>query len=115
MIELKASAAALSRADPIRPMDWVTPRVHPLSEAVTNRIIQIARQYERAVREVVARHGISLGDAEVVLTLAHSEQPHPTPGELAKAFQITAGSMTTRLTRLERAGYIERRINRTTG
>jgi DNA-binding MarR family transcriptional regulator len=87
------------------------PTANPLIDAVTNRIVQIARQYERAMREVVARHGISLGDAEVLFTLAHREPPHPTPGELARTFQITPGSMTTRLTRLESAGYIERRID----
>lgn len=87
------------------------PAADPLTEAVTNRIVQIARQYESAMRDVVSRHGISLGDAEVLFTLAHSERPHQTPGELAKIFRITPGSMTTRLGRLERAGYIERRID----
>jgi DNA-binding MarR family transcriptional regulator len=87
------------------------PTADPLIEAVTKRIVQITRQYERAMRQVTARHGISLGDAEVLFSLAHSERPHQTPGELAKTFQITPGSMTTRLTRLERVGYIERRID----
>lgn len=87
------------------------PTADPLIEAVTKRIVQITRQYERAMREVTARHGITLGDAEVLFSLAHSESPHHTPGELARAFQITPGSMTSRLARLERAGYIERRID----
>src|SRR5215831_534830 len=89
------------------------PTADPVLEAVTKRIVQITRQYERAMREVTARHGISLGDAEVLFTLAHSESPHHTPGELARTFQITPGSMTTRLARLERAGYIERHIDPT--
>jgi DNA-binding MarR family transcriptional regulator len=89
------------------------PTADPVLEAVTKRIVQITRQYERAMREVTARHGMSLRDAEVLFSLAHSESPHQTPGELANRFQITPGSMTTRLTRLERAGYIERRIDPT--
>ena len=89
------------------------PTADPVLEAVTKRIVQITRDYERAMREVTARHGISLGDAEVLFTLAHSQSPHHTPGELARTFQITPGSMTTRLARLERAGYIERHIDPT--
>ena len=89
------------------------PTADPVLEAVTQRIVQITRQYERAMREVTARHGISLGDAEVLFTLAHSQSPPHTPGELARTFQITPGSMTTRLARLERAGYIERHIDPT--
>src|SRR5215471_17237604 len=89
------------------------PTADPVLEAVTKRIVQITRHYERAMREVTARHGISLGDAEVLFTLAHSQSPQHTPGELARTFQITPGSMTTRLARLERAGYIERHIDLT--
>lgn len=87
------------------------PTADPVLEAVTHRIVQITRQYERAMREISAHHGISLGDAEVLFTLAHSKTPHHTPGELARTFQITPGSMTIRLARLERAGYIERHID----
>ena len=42
------------------------PTADPDLEAVTNRIVQITWQYERAIREVTARYGISLGDAEVL-------------------------------------------------
>jgi DNA-binding MarR family transcriptional regulator len=84
----------------------------PVTEAVIARIAQIARQHERVMREVTARHGVSLADCEVMFYLAHDDSGKPhTPGYLAKAFQITAGSMTSRLDRLERGGYIERRID----
>lgn len=87
------------------------PTADPVTEAVTKRIVQIARQYERAMREVTARHGVSVADCEVIWHLAHSESTQHTPGQLAKAFQVTAGSMTSRLDRLERAGYIDRSID----
>jgi len=84
----------------------------PLTEAVIARIVQIARQHERVMREVTARYGVSLADCEVIFHLAHDESGRPhTPGYLAKAFQITAGSMSSRLDRLERCGFIERRID----
>jgi DNA-binding MarR family transcriptional regulator len=84
------------------------PTADPVTEAATKRIVQIARQYERAMREVTAEHGVSLGDCEVIWHLAHGESSQHTPGYLAKAFQVTAGTMTSRLDRLERAGYINR-------
>jgi DNA-binding MarR family transcriptional regulator len=84
------------------------PTADPVTEAVTKRIVEIGRQYERAMHQVTAGHGVSLGDCEVVWHLAHSDDDQHTPGLLAKAFHITAGTMTGRLDRLERAGYIDR-------
>jgi DNA-binding MarR family transcriptional regulator len=86
------------------------PAADPVTEAVAKRIIRIAWQYERAMHQVTARHGVSLGDCEVVWYLAHSDSSRHTPGQLARAFQVTAGTMTSRLDRLERAGYISRTI-----
>jgi DNA-binding MarR family transcriptional regulator len=86
------------------------PAADPVTEAVAKRIIRIAWQYERAMHQVTARHGVSLGDCEVVWYLAHSDSSQHTPGQLARAFQVTAGTMTSRLDRLERAGYISRTI-----
>jgi len=87
------------------------PAADPVTEAVTKRIVQIARQYQRAMHEVTARHGVSLGDCEVIWHLAHTDSSEHTPGQLARAFQVTAGTMTSRLDRLEHAGYIERSID----
>ena len=86
------------------------PTADPVTEAVARRIVLIAWQYERAMHQVTARHGVSLGDCEVVWHLAHTDSSQHTPGQLAKAFRVTAGTMTSRLDRLERAGYIERGI-----
>ena len=86
------------------------PAADPVTEAVARRIVVIAWQYERAMHQVTVRHGVSLGDCEVVWHLAHTDSSQHTPGQLAKAFRVTAGTMTSRLDRLERAGYIERSI-----
>jgi DNA-binding MarR family transcriptional regulator len=87
------------------------PNADPTVVALTKRIVLIARSYERAAREVAARHGVSLADAEVLFAIAHGGDRALTPGELAKQFQITAGSVTARLDRLERAGYLERSVD----
>ena len=87
------------------------PTADPVIEAVTKRIVQIARQYERAMHQVTTHHGVSLGDCEVIWHLAHTDDSQRTPGQLAKAFHVTAGTMTSRLDRLERAGYIARQID----
>ena len=87
------------------------PTADPVTEAVIARIAQIARQHERIMRDATAGHGMSLADCEVIFYLAHDDQAQHTPGQLAKVFQITAGSMTSRLDRLERGGYIERRLD----
>ena len=87
------------------------PAADPVTEAVTKRIVQIARQYERAMHQVTARHDVSLGDCEVIWHLAHTDSSQHTPGQLAKAFYVTAGTMTSRLDRLERAGYLSRSID----
>lgn len=87
------------------------PTADPVTEAVTKRIVQIARQYERAMHQVTARHGVSLGDCEIIWHLAHSDRRQHTPGRLAAAFHVTPGTMTSRLDRLERARYIDRSID----
>lgn len=89
------------------------PTANPVIEAVIARITQIARQHERMMRDVTARYGLSLADCEVIFYIAHHDNAkgQPTPGYLAKAFGITAGSMTSRLDRLERGGFIERRVD----
>ena len=87
------------------------PAADPVTEAVTKRIVQIARQYERSMHQVTARHDVSLGDCEVIWHLAHTDSSQHTPGQLAKAFYVTAGTMTSRLDRLERAGYLSRSID----
>jgi DNA-binding MarR family transcriptional regulator len=86
------------------------PPADPVTEAAMKRIVAIARQYERAMHQVTARHNVSLGDCEVIWHLAHTDSSEHTPGQLAKAFQVTAGTMTSRLDRLERAGYLSRSI-----
>jgi DNA-binding MarR family transcriptional regulator len=87
------------------------PTANPVTEAATKRIVQIARHYERAMHQVTARHGVSLGDCELIWHLAHTDDSQHTPGQLAKDFQVTAGTMTSRLDRLEKAGYTGRSID----
>src|SRR5690242_19089533 len=82
----------------------------PVVEGVLYRIIELARRHEDGQRAVAAREGLSLADCEVILRLAHLEPAEPTPGQLSKLFHITAGSMTSRLSRLEAGGYLTRTV-----
>ncbi|WP_405060237.1 MarR family transcriptional regulator [Kribbella sp. NBC_01505] len=82
----------------------------PVIEAALHRIIELARRHEEGQRAVAAREGLSLADCEVILRLAHLEPDECTPGQLAKLFHITAGSMTSRLGRLESGGYLTRTV-----
>jgi DNA-binding MarR family transcriptional regulator len=87
------------------------PAADPVTEGAAKRIVQIARQYERVMHQVTSRHGMSLGDCEVIWHLAHTDDSQHTPGQLAQAFDVTAGTMTSRLDRLERSGYIDRSVD----
>jgi DNA-binding MarR family transcriptional regulator len=82
----------------------------PVVEGVLYRIIELARRHEEGQRAVAAREGLSLADCEVILRLAHLEPADSTPGQLARMFHITAGSMTSRLSRLESGGYLTRTV-----
>ncbi|GAA1695863.1 MarR family winged helix-turn-helix transcriptional regulator [Fodinicola feengrottensis] len=87
------------------------PTADPALEGAVKRIAEISRRYEEAMRTVAGRYDISLGDCQVIFELAHSEPTERTPGHLARAFHITAGSVTARLGRLERGGFLRRTVD----
>ncbi|MFK4089406.1 MarR family winged helix-turn-helix transcriptional regulator [Kribbella sp. NPDC020789] len=82
----------------------------PVIEAALYRIIELTRRHEGWQRAVAAEAGLSLADCEVILRLAHLDPADCTPGQLARLFHITAGSMTSRLSRLESGGYLTRSV-----
>lgn len=56
--------------------------------------------------------GLQAGEFDVLATLRRSGEPHElTPTELFETAMISSGGMTSRLDRLERAGWIERKPN----
>ena len=84
---------------------------------VVSRVLRAAHHLQARLDKVAAAYGLShTGDLDVLTNLDRAAQPHErTPSELAEAQLVTAGGMTVRLDRLQRAGLIERRPNPSDG
>jgi len=80
---------------------------------VVSRLLRAAHFLQVRLDEIAAAYGLShTGDLDVLTNLDRAGPPHErTPSELAEAQLVTAGGMTVRLNRLQRAGLIERRPN----
>ncbi|MFZ0015602.1 MAG: MarR family transcriptional regulator [Acidimicrobiia bacterium] len=80
---------------------------------VVARVLRAAHHLQSRLDEVAAAYGLShTGDLDVLLDLDRAGPPHQrTPSELAEAQQVTAGGMTVRLNRLQKAGLVDRRPN----
>ena len=76
------------------------------------RISRAAQYIEKALRENFRRYGLSNADFDVMATLRRSGNPYElTPTDLFSALMLTSGTMTNRLDRLEKAGFVIRRPN----
>ena len=77
--------------------------------AVFARISRIDRHKSNALREVHRRHDCDAGEYDVLAALRRSDPPHClTPTELSRSVLVNSGTMTERLTRLERRGLVQR-------
>jgi DNA-binding MarR family transcriptional regulator len=86
------------------------PDADPVAEGAVKRIEEIARRNEEALRRAATDADVTLADCQVIFQLAHASPEDRTPSGLARAFHITAGSVTARLGRLEAGGYLTRTI-----
>ena len=59
--------------------------------------------------QLVAEHGLTLNDYEVLLTLSHAEERALRRVDLAQEVLLTASGITRLLDGLERAGWVEKR------
>jgi len=85
------------------------PDLDPAPMGVLGRISHIPSRVAPALARVVARHGLSPADFDVLPTLRRSGEPYRlTPGELSRSTMVTTGGMTKRLDRLEASGLIRR-------
>jgi DNA-binding MarR family transcriptional regulator len=81
--------------------------VRPLD--VWSRLKQVTALYDRALSEVLRRHGLSIAEFEVLATLRRTAAPHQLrPGELTRSLMVTAGAVTNRLDVLQRRGLVDR-------
>ena len=77
--------------------------------AVFGRISRIERHKSTALREVYRRHRCDAGEYDVLAALRRTGPPHSlTPTELARSVLVNSGTMTERLTRLERRKLVRR-------
>lgn len=82
--------------------------VDPPVEAARQRIGRLSRQFELVLREVAKQHGFSAGDWQALSALHRSGAAVLTPKELAGLLNLTSGTVTVRIDRLEQAGLVER-------
>jgi DNA-binding MarR family transcriptional regulator len=85
------------------------PRLDSSSLEVTGRLLLCARYYEQFVVAVLEPFQLSIADFDVLNTLRRvAHQRGSKPGDLARSSLITTGAMTSRLDRLEAAGFVRR-------
>jgi DNA-binding MarR family transcriptional regulator len=78
-------------------------------EALVDRIHGINRRINKAMDQTLAEHELTLPDWKVLNSLrVHKEGRRSSPGELAADLELSSGAMTSRLDRLEHAGYVRR-------
>jgi DNA-binding MarR family transcriptional regulator len=83
----------------------------PLAAMATfGRLGRIAAMATGSIDAVFARHGLSIGEFDVLAALRRRGEPFvATPGTLAAGLMLSPSAMTNRLDRLEVAGLVERR------
>ncbi len=78
---------------------------------VIGRLHRLAARLDAELHPVFAAAGLGDGDFDVLASLRRSGAPYElTAGELGASTMVTSGAVTKRVDRLERAGYVERRV-----
>ena len=78
-------------------------------EGIVGRMNGLSRRFKRRLNEVIAEHGLTFEDWDVLGTLSQAGPPfRRSAGELAKRAELSSGAMTNRLDRLEKAGFVKR-------
>ena len=78
--------------------------------ATFGRLGRIQAHATRAIEAVFERHGLTIGEFDVLAALRRTGEPHVmTPTALSRLLMLSPAGMTNRLDRLEAAGLVERR------
>ena len=94
----------IERLEPLRHVD-----IDLDVEAIIDRIASINKRIKRGMEATLAQYGLTHPDFQVLGTLRLWRSDHrSSPGELAADMELSSGAMTSRLDRLEEAGYIRR-------
>ena len=79
------------------------------TEAATTGVIRLARHLELARRETLAARELEVWEYDVLLALRTTEEKAGlSPGALISATQVASGTMTNRIDRLARRGFVTR-------
>lgn len=85
------------------------PDLDPAPLQVFSRLSRLARRLELARRSAFTAHGLEPGAFDVLSALRRAGEPYElTPGKLLAETLVTSGTMTNRIDRLARAGYVQR-------
>jgi len=94
----------IERLEPLRHVD-----IDLDVEAIVDRIASINKRIKRGMEATLAQYGLTHPDFQVLGTLRLWRSDHrSSPGELAADMELSGGAMTSRLDRLEEAGYVRR-------
>jgi DNA-binding MarR family transcriptional regulator len=78
-------------------------------EGIVDRIAGISRRVKRALEATLSEYGLTHAEWEVLGKLRLSDVHTSSPGELAEEVEVSSGTMTSRLDRLENAGLVARK------
>lgn len=77
---------------------------------VLSRVSRLARRLDLDRAQAFARHDLEGWEFDVLSALRRAGQPYQlSPGQLVRQTLVTSGTMTNRVDRLERSGFVERR------
>lgn len=85
----------------------VRPDLDPGPLDVVGRVLVLAQYLDRSVNAALAAHEISLGQFDILATLRRAGAGL-TPTQLMQSVVLSSGAMTSRLDRLEEAGWLKR-------
>lgn len=94
---------------------WRTarPDLDPSPLEVVGRVIVLAQHLERSVELALERHGITLGEFDILATLRrHGPKGGLIPSQLLESVMLSSGGMTARLDRLARLGLVYRKADK---
>lgn len=80
-------------------------------EGIVDRIFGLRRRLQRTMDETLRGLGLTWDDFKVLGWLRTAPDRLRSAGELARKLEITSGTMTSRIDRLETAGLVRRRPN----